>query len=59
MRSVGVNYNQVVKAIHTTFSERRAAALLARLEKHTQEFCELERQVINLTREYRAKWSAE
>ena len=37
MRSVGVNYNQVTKAVHTNFNERRAVALLARLEKYTGE----------------------
>lgn len=36
-KGVGVNYNQTVKAIHTNFNDRRAVALLARLEKYTQE----------------------
>lgn len=54
-----MNYNQTVKALHTTFGERRAAWLLARLERHTQELCELQKQVIALTREYRLKWSEE
>lgn len=36
MRSIGVNYNQVTKAIHVNFNERRAVALLARLEQYTR-----------------------
>ena len=34
------NYNQTVKAVHTNFNERRAVALLARLEKATAELTE-------------------
>jgi hypothetical protein len=34
-RSVGVNYNQVVKELHSNFSEKKALALLYKLEKAT------------------------
>lgn len=56
MRSIGVNYNQVTRAIHTNFNERRAVALLARLEKHTGELQQLDRSVIELTRKFEKKW---
>lgn len=59
MRAVGVNYNQTVKAIHTNFNDRRAVALLSRLEKSTRELTALEQQVIDLTRELKSKWSHE
>lgn len=55
MRSVGVNYNQVTKAVHTNFNERRAVALLARLEKYTGELQTLDRSVIELTRQFEQK----
>ena len=48
IRAVGVNYNQTVKAIHTNFNDRRAVALLSRLEKH-----------IRLTEEFNRRWSVE
>ena len=50
-KGVGVNYNQTVKAIHTNFNDRRAVALLARLEKYTQELTLLFGQVVRLTEE--------
>ena len=59
IRAVGVNYNQTVKAIHTNFNDRRAVALLARLEKYTQELTLLFGQVVRLTEEFNRRWSAE
>ena len=59
MRAVGGNYNQTVKAIHTNFNDRRAVALLARLEKYTQELTLLFGQVVRLTEEFNRRWSAE
>lgn len=59
IRAVGVNYNQTVKAIHTNFNDRRAIALLAQLDKSTQELNGLFRQVIRLTEEFNEKWSIE
>ena len=58
-KGVGVNYNQTVKAIHTNFNDRRAVALLARLEKNTQELTSLFQEVIRLTEEFNRKWSVE
>ena len=58
-KGVGVNYNQTVKAIHTNFNDRRAVALLARLEKYTQELTLLFGQVVRLTEEFNRRWSAE
>ena len=59
IRAVGVNYNQTVKAIHSNFNDRRAVALLARLEKYTQELTLLFGQVVRLTEEFNRRWSAE
>ncbi|GAB0476792.1 plasmid mobilization protein [Alistipes onderdonkii] len=58
-KGVGVNYNQTVKAIPTNFNDRRAVALLARLEKYTQELTLLFGQVVRLTEEFNRRWSAE
>lgn len=59
IRAVGVNYNQTVKAVHTAFGERRAALLLARLEKQTQELVVLFAAVVKLTEEFNRRWSVE
>ena len=52
-------HNQTVKAIHSNFNDRRAVALLARLEKHTQELTVLFGQVVRLTEEFNRRWSVE
>jgi len=36
-RSVGVNYNQIVKLLYNKFSKKKASAYLYKLEKHTLE----------------------
>lgn len=55
-RSVGVNYNQVVKALNSNFTEKKALAFLFKLERHTQELVALNEQIIKLTHEFEEKW---
>jgi hypothetical protein len=55
-QAVGNNYNQTVKAIKTNFSEKRAPALLYKLEKTTIELIVLSKKIIELTREFEEKW---
>ena len=55
-RGIAVNYNQVVKALHTNFSEKKALAFLYKLEKATIELADLNRQIIELTREFETRW---
>ena len=55
-RAVGVNYNQVVKALKTNFTEKKALAFLYKLEKATTELAMLNRQVIDLTNECKELW---
>ena len=54
-RSVGVNYNQVVKLLYKNFSEKKAAAFLYKLEKQTAEMAMLCQKIIQLTEEFEAK----
>lgn len=49
----------MVRAIHTNFNDRRAWALLARLEKDTQELTAMFRLVVRLTEEFNRKWKIE
>jgi hypothetical protein len=55
-RSVGTNYNQVVKILYRNFSEKKAAAYLYKLEKQTAEMAVLCQKIILLTQEFEAKY---
>ena len=55
-RAVGVNYNQVVKAIKTTFTEKKALAFLYKLEQATREMIEINTKIIDLTAEFEQKY---
>lgn len=53
-RSIGVNYNQVVKLLYRNFSEKKAAAYLYKLEKKTAEIAVLCQKIILLIDEFEA-----
>ena len=55
-RAIGVNYNQIVKHLKATFTEKMALAMLYKLEKATKELVELNRKIIELTREFEEKY---
>ena len=55
-RSVGVNYNQVVKELHSNFSEKKALALLYKLEKATVELVETGKKILELSEEFKEQW---
>ena len=54
-RSVGVNYNQIVKLLYRHFSEKKAAAFLYKLEKQTTEMAVLCQKIIQITEEFEVK----
>lgn len=56
-RMVGNNYNQTVKELRCHFSEKKAMALLYKLERCTTELAVLTRQVMELTRKFEERWS--
>ena len=55
-RSIGVNYNQITKAIKATFTEKKALAFLYRLEKATLELVAINKRIIELTDEFERRW---
>ena len=55
-RAIGTNYNQVVKELRIHFSEKKAMALLYKLEKHTIDLVKLSKEIVELSREMYAKW---
>ncbi|MFH6961699.1 conjugal transfer protein MobA [Flavobacterium plurextorum] len=55
-RSIGVNYNQIVKLLYKNFSEKKAGAFLYKLEKHTAEMAVLCQKIIQLSEEFDANY---
>jgi hypothetical protein len=55
-RSVGVNYNQIVKLLYSSFSEKKASAYLYKLEKQTAEMVQLFKNVVELMDEFDRKY---
>lgn len=55
-RAVGVNYNQVVKELHSHFSEKKTLALLYKLESITKELVILSEQIVRLSQEFQVKF---
>ena len=55
-RSVGVNYNQIVKELHSNFGEKKALALLYKLEKATVDLAGIGREVMSLCEQFKAKY---
>ncbi len=55
-RSIGVNYNQIVKLLYRNFSEKKAAAYLYKLEKQTAEMAALCQKIVQLSNEFKEKY---
>ncbi|SHG39053.1 conjugal transfer protein MobA [Flavobacterium defluvii] len=55
-RSIGVNYNQLVKLLYRHFSEKKAAAYLYKLEKQTAEMASLCQKIIQLIQDFEEKF---
>ena len=55
-RAIGVNYNQIVKALKTNFTEKKALAFLYKLEKETIKKVDLSRKVTELAEEFKEKY---
>ena len=56
-RMVGNNYNQAVRELRCHFSEKKAMALLYKLEQCTKELAALMRQIMELSREFQQRLS--
>lgn len=58
-RSIGNNYNQVVKELHSNFSEKKALALLYRLEQCTLELIKTNEMIVLLSRRFEQSYQRE
>ena len=56
-RAIGTNYNQVVKELKSHFSEKKAMALLFKLEKCTQDLVALSHRIVQLSKDFEERWS--
>jgi hypothetical protein len=55
-RAIGNNYNQVTKALKSNFKDKKSLAFLFKLEKATKELIAINQKIIDLTKEFEAKW---
>jgi hypothetical protein len=55
IRSIGVNYNQIVRQLHTTFGVEKGMKMLYRVEQLTIELSRLTHEVLLACNEFRAK----
>ncbi|GHV53607.1 hypothetical protein FACS1894181_17480 [Bacteroidia bacterium] len=55
-RAIGINYNQVVKHLKSTFTEKMALAMLYRLEKATIELVTINQKIVELTEKFERKY---
>jgi len=55
-RAIGVNYNQITKALKSAFTEKKALAFLYKLENATRELVNLQHEIITITQEFEAKY---
>lgn len=55
-RGIATNYNQLVKALHTNFTEKKALAFLYKLEQATIELVTFNKQIIELTNDFQQKY---
>ncbi|WP_286920210.1 conjugal transfer protein MobA [Flavobacterium sp. UBA4197] len=55
-RSIGVNYNQIVKALNTHYTEQKALGAIYNLEKLTIKLVELNQKIVALSNEFHQKW---
>ena len=56
-RTVGVNYDLMVKELKSGFSEKKAMAMLYKLEKATLDMALIMREVKILTERFQTEWS--
>lgn len=55
-RSVGINYNQIVKLFHQHFTVEKATKYLQHLEIHTAEMAELCKKVVDIALQFEAEY---
>jgi predicted NAD/FAD-binding protein len=55
-RAIGVNYNQIVKQLHSHYSEKATLSMLYKLEKITIELVTTNQQIIELSQRFEQEY---
>ncbi|KKO89142.1 hypothetical protein AAW12_23710 [Sphingobacterium sp. Ag1] len=55
-RAIGVNYNQIVKILHTNFGDRKTVFYIGKLEKETVELAAICREILILSKKFEAEY---
>ena len=55
-RAIGVNYNQVIKALNSNFTEKKALSALYKLEKYTIELVTISKEILELSKKFEDRW---
>ncbi|WP_454880779.1 conjugal transfer protein MobA [Sphingobacterium detergens] len=55
-RAIGVNYNQIVKILHTHFGDKKTIHYLGKLEKQTIELAELCKEILALSKRFESEY---
>lgn len=56
-RTIVINYDLLLKTLRENFSEKKALAVLAKLEKHTIELVKTNREIVALAKQFDERWS--
>lgn len=56
-RSIAIDYDQLLKTLREHFTEKKAMAVLAKLEKHTIELVKTNREIVALAKMFDERWS--
>lgn len=55
-RTIGVAYDQAVKALRDNFTEKRATSTIRELVKHTKELVGVSHKIVELAEKFDAEW---
>ncbi len=55
-RAVGVNYNQLIKALQSVFTERKAYVMINKLHRETMKLVAIHEKVLHIAEEFKEKY---
>ncbi len=55
-RAVGVNYNQLIKALQAVFTERKTYIMINKLHRETMKLVAIHEKILHLAEEFKEKY---
>ncbi|WP_367331113.1 conjugal transfer protein MobA [Sphingobacterium multivorum] len=55
-RAIGVNYNQIVRILHTHFGDKKTVFYIGKLEEQTRELAAICREILLLSRKFEEEY---